>query len=116
MRTAVANWQFEHPTRILFGEDRLTELPDLIATREVLLVTTPGSTRRGISGRLCKLLAAHEVTVLDTVAANPTLESIERRHISETLASFDGDKVAAARRLGIDLSTLYRKLKRYEEG
>jgi len=45
-----------------------------------------------------------------------TLESIERRHISETLASFDGDKVAAARRLGIDLSTLYRKLKKYEEG
>ncbi len=45
-----------------------------------------------------------------------TLESIERRHITDTLASMDGDKVEAARRLGIDLSTLYRKLKKYEEG
>ena len=45
-----------------------------------------------------------------------TLESIERRHITDTLESVDGDKVAAGRRLGIDLSTLYRKLKRYEEG
>lgn len=45
-----------------------------------------------------------------------TLEGIERRHILDTLASFDGDKVRSAHRLGIDLSTLYRKLKRYEEG
>lgn len=45
-----------------------------------------------------------------------TLESVERRHITETLTSVEGDKVAAAKRLGIDLSTLYRKLKRYEEG
>jgi alcohol dehydrogenase len=78
MRTAVANWQFEHPTRILFGEGRLTELPDLVTTPDVLLITTPGSTRRGISSRLQKLLAAHQVTVVDTVEANPTLESIER--------------------------------------
>ncbi|HEX6278988.1 MAG TPA: helix-turn-helix domain-containing protein, partial [Pyrinomonadaceae bacterium] len=44
-----------------------------------------------------------------------TLEAVERRHILETLSSNDGDKVSAARQLGIDLSTLYRKLKRYDE-
>lgn len=45
-----------------------------------------------------------------------SLESVERRHILETLSSTNEDKVAAAKLLGIDLSTLYRKLKRYEEG
>jgi len=45
----------------------------------------------------------------------PTLEEVERRYILETLAAFDNDKAAAARSLGIDLSTLYRKLKRFEE-
>ena len=49
-------------------------------------------------------------------ADNTSLEAIERKHVLETLASTDGDKVAAARKLGIDLSTLYRKLKKYEEG
>lgn len=40
---------------------------------------------------------------------------MERRHVLETLRSTGEDKVAAAKILGIDLSTLYRKLKRYEE-
>ena len=43
------------------------------------------------------------------------LEAVEQRHILEILRSTNEDKVAAASLLGIDLSTLYRKLKRYEE-
>jgi DNA-binding NtrC family response regulator len=45
----------------------------------------------------------------------PTLEETERRYILEVLDSVKEDKTEAARILGIDLSTLYRKLKRYEE-
>jgi DNA-binding NtrC family response regulator len=45
----------------------------------------------------------------------PTLEEMERRYVIEIMAEFDGDKSRAAKSLGIDLSTLYRKLKRYEE-
>ena len=45
----------------------------------------------------------------------PSLEEVERRYVYDTLDSTGHDKVAAARILGIDLSTLYRKLKRYEE-
>ncbi|MEQ1762242.1 MAG: sigma-54 dependent transcriptional regulator [Pyrinomonadaceae bacterium] len=47
---------------------------------------------------------------------NSSLEAVEKQYILDTLSSTDGDKVAAAQKLGIDLSTLYRKLKRYEEG
>ena len=51
----------------------------------------------------------------DTVSFRPTLEEIERRYVIQVLASVDEDKARAADILGIDLSTLYRKLKRYEE-
>ena len=44
----------------------------------------------------------------------PTLDEIERRYVLDTLKNAQDDKVAAAGILGIDLSTLYRKLKKYE--
>jgi two-component system response regulator AtoC len=44
-----------------------------------------------------------------------SLESVERNHILDILGSVGGDKVEAAKVLAIDLSTLYRKLKKYEQ-
>ena len=45
--------------------------------------------------------------------ANPTLEVIERAYIMWVLAAEGGNKARAAEVLGIDPSTLYRKLNRY---
>ena len=45
-----------------------------------------------------------------------TLDDIERKYVLEVMASVGEDKAVAAKILGIDLSTLYRKLKRYEIG
>ncbi len=50
----------------------------------------------------------------DSEGLRPTLEEMERRYILEILQSVDDDKTEAANILGIDLSTLYRKLKKYE--
>ena len=47
--------------------------------------------------------------------ADRSLESVERTHVLGVLDSHGGDKAAAAKTLAIDLSTLYRKLKKYEE-
>jgi len=58
--------------------------------------------------------ASHTLTMRDPDGLRPTLEEVERRHIFETLASVNQDKTRAANILGIDLSTLYRKLKRYD--
>ena len=51
----------------------------------------------------------------DTNGFRPTLDDMEKRYILEILKAVDEDKTQAATILGIDLSTLYRKLKRYEE-
>lgn len=51
----------------------------------------------------------------DPEGLRPTLEEMERRYIIEILRASNDDKTQAANILGIDLSTLYRKLKRYEE-
>jgi transcriptional regulator with PAS, ATPase and Fis domain len=58
--------------------------------------------------------AASPVLMRDPDGLRPTLEEVERRHIMETLSAVNQDKTRAANVLGIDLSTLYRKLKRYD--
>jgi len=54
--------------------------------------------------------------VSDRPPANPTLEAVERAYILWVLQSEGGNKTRAAEVLGIDPSTLYRKLSRYENG
>ena len=58
--------------------------------------------------------AAHSLPVRDTESFRPTLEEVERRYIFDVLALVNQDKAEAANILGIDLSTLYRKMKRYD--
>jgi transcriptional regulator with PAS, ATPase and Fis domain len=45
--------------------------------------------------------------------SSDTLEDVERAHITKILKQVNDDKAVAAAILGIDLSTLYRKIKRY---
>ena len=59
-----------------------------------------------------KIREAKQVTN-DLTGQTLTLDELERRYILETLDRVGDDKTQAAELLGIDLSTLYRKLKRY---
>jgi two-component system response regulator HydG len=52
--------------------------------------------------------------VAERPTQNPTLEVIERAYIQWVLQAEGGNKSRAAEVLGIDPSTLYRKLARYE--
>ena len=54
-----------------------------------------------------------EPLVSERVRVNPTLDTIERAYILWVLQSEDGNKTRAADVLGIDPSTLHRKLARY---
>ena len=56
-----------------------------------------------------------EPLVADRASPNPLLDVIERAYIMWVLQAEGGNKTRAAEVLGIDPSTLYRKLSRYEE-
>jgi two-component system response regulator HydG len=51
--------------------------------------------------------------ISDPPPAHPTLELVERAYILWVLQAEGGNKARAAEVLGIDPSTLYRKLNRY---
>ncbi|HXE61764.1 MAG TPA: sigma-54 dependent transcriptional regulator [Gemmatimonadaceae bacterium] len=68
-----------------------------------------GALPERITERRAEPLVTSQVT-----AANPTLDVIERAYIMWVLQSEGGNKTRAAEVLGIDPSTLYRKLSRYE--
>jgi len=56
-----------------------------------------------------------EPLVAERSSPNPSLDVIERAYIMWVLQAEGGNKTRAAEILGIDPSTLYRKLSRYEE-
>ena len=55
-----------------------------------------------------------EPLITEGIPENPTLEAIERAYIIWVLRNEGGNKSRAAQVLGIDPSTLYRKLSRYD--
>lgn len=78
----------------------------LLSAGEIDLESLPPRIRNGSEGGF---------EMKDPEGIRPTLEEIERRYILETLQAVKNDKSTAAEILGIDLSTLYRKLKKYNE-
>ncbi|MCE9603087.1 MAG: sigma-54 dependent transcriptional regulator [Gemmatimonadetes bacterium] len=80
---------------------------------ERAVILTPGSTI-GV-GSLPERVTERrsEPLMAERAAANPTLETIERAYIQFVLQSEQGNKTRAAEVLGIDPSTLHRKLARY---
>lgn len=78
----------------------------ILSGEEITLDSLPPKVRAG---------SANSLEIRDLEGFRPTLEEMERRYVLEILKSVGEDKTDAANILGIDLSTLYRKLKRYEE-
>jgi len=79
-------------------------------------VLTKGETI-GLSAMPAKISERRaEPIVAERLHANPTLDVIEQAYITWVLQSEGGNKTRAAEVLGIDPSTLYRKLSRYDTG
>ena len=79
--------------------------------RAVILATGPRIGAAALPERLTERKAAPLVS--DSPPANPSLETIERAYIMWVLDSAGGNKTRASEILGIDPSTLYRKLARF---
>ena len=78
-RSPLMEWSF--PTRILFGEGALKELPDRVrglGGSRVLLVVDPGVVAAGLAARVESVLGAGGLTFVtfDRVAPNPVEDSV----------------------------------------
>jgi DNA-binding NtrC family response regulator len=78
----------------------------ILSGEEIDLACLPDKLRAGLEGAF---------QMRDPEGLRPTLDEMERRYLMEVMRAVDEDKAQAANILGIDLSTLYRKLKRYDE-
>jgi two-component system response regulator HydG len=80
---------------------------------ERAVILTPGEVIE-LDGLPERVTAPEPVKLVDErPARNPTLETIERAYIMWVLQSEAGNKTRAAETLGIDPSTLHRKLSRF---
>lgn len=81
----------------------LLEIDEGEITEEILLKSEPKLGGKG-----------GEIPGKGTIGASLPLETVERQHISEVLDSVGGNKNKAAQILGIDRTTLYNKIKKFE--
>ncbi len=95
---------FDWPGNVRELENALERAATLTHAGEI----TPAALPAKVTERRAEPITA------ERVAANPTLDVIERAYIMFVLQSEGGNKTRAAEVLGIDPSTLYRKLGRYE--
>lgn len=74
----MSNWQYHNPVEIHFGIGIIKNLPDFVTSHKSVLITTPGSTKRGVSESLKKLLGNSLVAIYDDVQPNPTFSSARK--------------------------------------
>lgn len=70
-------WLHSNPVRIVGGQNVLERLPAWTKPGRVLLVTSPGFTRRGITERVVSGLGADRVSVVDHCTPNPDLDDMD---------------------------------------
>ena len=81
MRDCANNFDFCTPTQVLFGKDKINELPNALAKfgKKVLLVYGGGSIKKnGIYDKIQELLKDFEVFELAGVEPNPRISSVRQ--------------------------------------
>lgn len=90
-------WYHYNPVRIFSGPGVLSRLPEVVPHNgPVLLVTTPGSTARGLTAQVQSLLGTSRVIVHDRITPNPELDDLDaavrclRGHNIQTIVAIGG--------------------------
>lgn len=83
-------WSFHNPVRVEFGAGCVGPALARIAQRRLLLVTSPGMTRRGRTAWLQAACAGRIVGVFDEVAPNPKLVALDALAAKYRTDDFDG--------------------------
>ena len=73
----ISNWQFNHPVRVI-SQPLDGFLATLDCGKSVLLVTTAGGRRRGLTARVATRLACSNLHIFDQVSANPDINDLRQ--------------------------------------
>jgi alcohol dehydrogenase len=73
-----APWQMRAPVRLVFGAGALDGLASHLPSGSIMLVTSPGFTRRGVTARVIELLGPRLVAVMDRVEPNPGIDALDK--------------------------------------
>jgi two-component system response regulator HydG len=98
---------YEWPGNVRELENCIARMSTLCEGTELREEDLPDRVRRGGEG--------HVLVAADEPAGVVPLDEIERRYVLHVLRLVDGNKRLAAQLLGLDRSTLYRKLESYGE-
>ncbi len=69
-------WQFSHPGKVV-SEPLFDYLKTSVHADSILLVTSPGFTRRGLSARIAATLGADRLQIFDQIKPNPDLDDLD---------------------------------------
>ncbi len=108
-------WTHHNPVRINSGPGILSRLPELVPHQGILLlVTTPGFTRRGMTEKVLQLLKNYQVIVHDQTTPNPNLDDLDRatlkfnpHEVTGLIALGGGSVLDTAKVLGATLSSSF---------
>lgn len=82
--------------------------------RAVALTTYDAIGADDLPPKIREYRSEHVLIVGDDPSELVTMDEVERRYITRVLGAVGGNKTVAAKVLGLDRKTLYRKLERYE--
>jgi alcohol dehydrogenase len=68
-------WRYHNPVETHFGPGIIDNLKDFVSGK-IFLITTPGTSKRGITHKISKLLGSSLVALFDKITPNPTFETI----------------------------------------
>ncbi|NYZ76186.1 iron-containing alcohol dehydrogenase [Candidatus Micrarchaeota archaeon] len=71
------DWEFQLPTKIIFGKGSLSRVWESVDRKHVLLVTGKGGFREQFIGRIKKQLSNVKLSVYDNVEPNPTCQNVD---------------------------------------
>jgi len=72
-------WEFHNPVRIHFESGSTHRLDELLPDKKYLLVTTPGTTRRQVTGQVGDQLNLDKEQIFDETKSNPPIRFLEEK-------------------------------------
>lgn len=76
----LSTWHYYNPVDIRFGPGLLSRLPDFIGQDKAILITTPGTRKRGVVKSLTKSLDHKLLGIYDDVQPNPTFSDVKEAY------------------------------------